>query len=122
MTKDEEIKRLTEMCANAIDRNGKLNRKIQETELELKKKSALAYAALAELEEKTQENSLLESDNQRHIQMFDRMQKRNMTLEDVNYQLSALMYNVIGMLSKQNAEDVREQLNSLLNRSDYDRF
>jgi len=122
MTKDEEIKRLTDMCARSIDRNGKLNKKLQETELELKKKSALAVAVLEDLREKEQKNLDLESDNQRHVQMFDRMQKRNMTLEDVNYQLSALIYNVIGMLAEQNAEDVREQLEYLLNRSNYDRF
>jgi len=122
MTKDEEIERLTEMCARSIDRNGELNRRLKETERELKIKSALALSLEEDLGEEAQKNLDLESDNQRHIQMFDRMQKRNMALEDASYQLSALMYNVIGMLSEQNAEDVRAQLVSILNRCDYDRF
>lgn len=122
MTKDEEIEHLTDLNARIIDRNGLLNRELKKTQAFVENQKIDILRLFNQLEEAKEKILDLESDNKQHVQMFDQMLKRNVTLEDVNSQLTSLIYNVIGMLATQNAEDVRANLVSILNRRDYESF
>lgn len=122
MTKDEEIEHLTDLNARIIDRNGLLNRELKKTQAFVENQKIDILRLFNQLEEAKEKILDLESDNKQHVQMFDQMLRRNVTLEDVNSQLTSLIYNVIGMLATQNAEDVRANLVSILNRRDYESF
>lgn len=119
MTKDEEIKRLTDLCARSIDRNGRLNRELKEAENEIKKQKKLVHCYRRDFE---QGSLQLGQANKELKDLKMLLMEKERMLNDATHtiiDLKILIEGTLGMLPKQQADHVVGVMLAALRRVDY---
>ena len=118
MSKDNEIKHLTELAARAIDRNGKLSQELKDAKAAAEAIAKENESLVKDLAQHIVKNNSLEESNNFHVKMLADLNKERDRLECLNEELETLLSGVMGMLSAQNSNQVSEAFFGILKRYD----